>query len=85
MNHRQESMTDITDPGNNSARKMRADRMLHAIEYGLDIAREIADQAADDPDAGTRQDALFRIIWAIDRTMEGARAASDFVGTHWPD
>ena len=85
MAYLRESPTDTSDPGNNSSRKMRADRMMQAIETSLDIARKIADDATNGDGAVCQETAIFQIMWIIDRASEGMAAASEFISHHWPE
>ena len=85
MTYLRENPTDTSDPGSNSARKMRADRMMHAIETSLNIARKIADDATTGDDDVCKETAIFEIMWIIDRASEGMAAASEFVQNHWPE
>ena len=59
--------------------------MLHALEYGIDIARWLADTGCDAENQNEMVERMFRILWVLDRVSEGMVAASEFVETHWPD
>ncbi len=50
--------------------KMRADRMLHALEHGIDVARRLADSGIDGDGAEDRETLLHRLIWTLDRVSE---------------
>ncbi len=84
MPYLRENPTDTSDPGTVSGRQARADRMLQAIEAGVEVARSIADGALEaGGDDQARYDSLYRILWTLDRVSEGLTAASEFVQAHW--
>jgi hypothetical protein len=84
MTHLREDPNDISDPGEEE-RKLRAGRMLHAIDIGIDTARLMADSALNATSAADRENILFQIIWALDRVSEATSALDRFIDAFWPE
>ena len=72
-------------PGDDPNRKLRALRMLHSLEEGIDVARRLADIGIDSDEDGDRETVMYRILWVLDRISKTAPVISDFVDKHWPD
>ena len=84
MTQPKESPTKPADPGE-GFRAARADQSLQDAERGVGVARDLVGAAIDEADPSAREEALFKILWTLDRVAEGMAAASEFVQRYWTE